>query len=265
MWDIIAYVDTEISLLLKQRDVYYVFKYPWQEPKALPTFLTTPRPEAINVPTEKLLLELIVRSRLYALEHLCNLTRGALKGLPAESERELVTEALKFALRRKKMNLISASEFIKMLTSCALIGKIPESFWVACGAEIAEGTLEKLKGSLDALEVLHPRNSDWLIAAAEYLSRVLWAGNQFSTIETTCRQLSFLHAKSSLGDVFADLRKKATSMIQREEIEKDLLNQKPWQRNAVPTKKTIRIGPQSKSRSERPAEGAVKEDDDDEK
>ncbi|WP_410951545.1 hypothetical protein [Pseudomonas sp. S1(2024)] len=258
MWDIIAYVDSEISLLLKQRDIYYIFKYPWKEPKAIPALLTTPRPEAINVQTDKLLGELVVRSRLTALEHVCNLTRGALKGMPAGSERELVTEALKFALRRKKMDLIQASEFIRMLTSCALLTVIPDSFWNACASEMDGDTLNKLRASLNTLEVLHPRNDDWLNQASEFLARVAWSQNQFLMIETTCRQLSYLHSKLPVGEVFAELRKKSTSMIQREAIERDMLNQKPWQKNAVPTKKSIKIGPYSKSRPDRPADSTNK-------
>lgn len=254
MWDVIAYVDSEISLLLKQREIYYIFKYPWKEPKAIPALLTTPRPEAINIHSDKLLAELVVRSRLTALEHVCNLARGALKGLPAESECELVTEALKFALRRKKMNLIPASEFIRMLTSCALLKVIPDSFWNACSSEMDGETLDKLRASLDTLEVLHPRNDEWLNQASEFLARVAWSQNKFLMIETTCRQLSRLYSRLPVGEVFAELRKKSTSMIQREAIERDMINQKPWQKSAVPTKRSIKIGPHSKSRPDRHAE-----------
>lgn len=263
MWDIIAYVDSEISLLLKQRDVYYVFKYPWREPKALPAMLTSPRAEAISVPSDRLLQELIIRSRIAALDHTCSLARGALGTSPAQNNQQLVTEALKFALRRKKNNLIPASEFIRMLTSCALIAVIPDSFWGACSSEIDEETLEKLRLSLGALEVLHPRSESWLVDAAEYLNRILWAQNQFSVIENTCRQLSYQYAEEPIGKTFAELRKRAASMIKREEIEQDLLNQKPWQKNALPVKRSIRVGPQSKSKPDRPSEQVGKKTEED--
>lgn len=248
MWDIISYIEKDISLLIRQRDLHYVFGYPWREPKAIPTLLASPKAEAINIPTDKLRLELLIRARVYALNHVCNLARGGLNGAPADSAKQLQFEALKFAIKRKKMDVIAAAEFIRMLTSCALLEPIPDSFWNACASEMTEETLQKLKDSLETLSAFHPKDDRWLTPAAEYLKRTLWMQNEFALIETVSRQLAAFHSKTPIGDQFAELRKMSASMIQRDEIEKNLMTQKPWQRSALPVKKTIRIGPQSRSK-----------------
>jgi len=248
MWDIISYIEKDICLLIRQRDLHYVFGYPWREPKAIPTLLASPKAEAINIPTDKLRQELLIRARVCALNHLCNLARGGLNGAPADSAKQLQFEALKFALKRKKMGVIAAHEFIRMLTSCALLEPIPESFWNACAGVMAEETLQKLKDSLETLSVFHPKDDLWLTPAAEYLRRTVWMQNEFALIETVSRQLAAFHSKTAIGDVYAELRKMSTNLIQRDEIEKTLMTQKPWQRNALPMKKSIRIGPQSRSK-----------------
>lgn len=245
MWDIIGYVEKEVSLLVRKGDLYYVLSHPWQNPSPIPLLLANPKAEAIKIAQDDLLGQLRIRAIAHAMNHACALSRGSLAGKPASSTSELVKESLKFALRRRKADLATAQDFIQMLMSCAILEPIPDSFWGACKSFMSGEAAMKLKTSLDALQPLQPGDDDWIKGVTAYLQRVKWMQNEFAFIQTVSRQMAVSYRDHECSQALNDLRMQSTGLIQREEIERDMQSLKPWQRSAIPTKKAIRIGPSS--------------------
>lgn len=252
MWDIIGYVEKEVSLLIRKGDLYYVFAHPWDKPTPIPLLLASPKAEAIKVSDADLVEHLRIRAIAHALHHACAMSRGPLGGKTADSISELVKESLKFALRRRKADLASAQDFIQMLMSCAILEPIPEGFWNACAGFMSNEAEEKLRTSLEALTPLRPVDDTWIKGLTAYLQRVKWIQNEFPFIQTVSRQMAAAYRDHASSQALNELRIQATGMIQKEEIEKDMLSQKPWQRNAIPTKKAIRIGPASSAKKPAP-------------
>lgn len=245
MWDIIGYVEKEVSLLIRKGGVYYVLNYPWQTPSPVPLLLASPKAEAIKITDQELFEQLRIRALAHALNHTCALSRGGLLGKTAEGISDLVRESLKFALRRRKADLVNAQDFIQMLMSCAILEPIPDGFWKACSGFMSEDASSKLKTSLEALYALQPKDNGWIKSLTSYLQRVKWVQNEFLLIQTVARQLAFTFREHECGPILNDLRIQASNLIQREEIEKDMASQKPWQKNAIPVKRAIKIGPAS--------------------
>lgn len=245
MWDIIGYVEKEVSLLIRREKLYYLLRFPWTDPAPVPLMLAEPKAEAIKVPQVELLEQLRTRALVHAIHHACSMSRGGLGGKTAGSIEVLARESLKFALRRNKNGQVSPSEFIQMLMSCAILVEIPASFWSACESSMAKPAIVKLKESLACLDVLRPKGESWLKPVLIYLQRVKWMQNDFPFIQTVCRELAICYRDHECGQAFNELRLQASGLIQREQIEKDLATQRPWQRNALPNKKAIRIGPAS--------------------
>lgn len=245
MWDIIGYVEKEVSLLIRKGGVYYVLNYPWQTPGPVPLLLASPKAEAIKITSQELFEQLRVRALAHALNHTCALSRGGLMGKTADGISDLVRESLKFALRRRKSDLVNAQDFIQMLMSCAILEPIPEGFWRACSGFMSEEATSKLKTSLEALYVLQPKDDKWIKVLTSYLQRVKWIQNEFVFIQTVARQMALTYREHECGPMLNDLRINASNLIQREEIEKDMASQKPWQKNAIPGKRAIKIGPAS--------------------
>jgi len=252
MWDIIGYVEKEVSLLIRKGGVYYVLNYPWKTPSAVPLLLASPKAEAIKITDQELFEQLRVRALAHALNHTCAMSRGALLGKTADNISDLVRESLKFALRRRKSDLASPQDFIQMLMSCAILEPIPDGFWRACSGFMSDDAVTKLKTSLEALHTLRPKDDAWLKSLTSYLQRVKWIQNDFTFIQTVARQMAASYRDHECGPMLNELRIQASNLIQREEIEKDMATQKPWQKSAIPVKRAIKIGPSAAPRKQAP-------------
>ena len=256
MWDLVSYVDRDLSLLLKERKgSFALYGYPWKEPVQAATPADAGKPEAINVPTNRLFAELTVRASFCAFNQITRLARGSLNGKIPTSLDQLHTEALKFALRRFEKEQIGSDDFIGMVRSAALITQIPGGFWGRLASFLNPVTLEKLRQSMSSLSIFHqPDKAGWLDAQFTYMSKIVWFADKFDEIQTNCLQLAIIFPDHVLKDEFTELGRKAKSMLMRSQIEADQANQKPWQRSGPGVKRTVRGGPPSRP-VKKPQEG----------
>src|SRR5690606_32905148 len=112
MWDIVDFSADNLYLLLRKRDSYFFFSYPWHGPKATKRPVEHLHAESINVPDDKLFYELSVRARIHAVAKVATLAKTYLQGKPAKTLDEMHESALKFALRRFSQGLIPAKDFL---------------------------------------------------------------------------------------------------------------------------------------------------------
>jgi hypothetical protein len=245
MWDLVTYIDRDLSLLVRERKgAYALYAYPWKEPVKTDAPTEVGKPELINVQGDRLFAELTVRARFCAFNQITRLARGNLNGKIPTSLEQLHTEALKFALRRFKNEQITSEDFIGMLRSAALIAPIPPGFWNYLATFLKPVTLEKLKQSMTALAIFHEGGEDqWLEGQLGYMSKTAWFANDFDNIQTSCMQLAIIFSEHALKDDFSELGRKAKSQLMRDQIEADQVNQKPWQRSGHGVKKSVRSGP----------------------
>lgn len=245
-WDLVSYSDHDLSLILRRKEAYAVFGYPWKSPASMPALPVDPRAEMINVPEDRLFDELAIRARFGALLQLCKLARSSLNGSIPTSMHQIHVESLKFALKRYESKMITSADFLGMLRSAALIKPIPDSFWSRIETIVSPAHTQKLKQSMDALSVFHPKDdSQWLDDIKPYMAKVLWFANSFESIKIVAKQLAILYQDHR--DDFNEHGDKASSMLIRAEIEADQASQKPWQRSASPKlKRSVRTGPSSR-------------------
>ena len=256
MFDLVAYRDTDLSLILRSRKSYYVFAYPWREPVAYEAVVGETRAEVLNLLGDRLFAELTVRARFCAFEQICRLARNGLNGRVPSSLKQIHTEALKFALKRFEKSLISGEDFVAMLRSAALIAPIPEGFWSRLEGFLSDDGLVKLKQSMQALAIFHELSLDaWIVAVYTYMEKVLWYKDEFDQIQTVCAQLAIINPEHGQKDLIVALGAKAKSMIFRARIEAEQVNAKPWQRSGPGMKKTVRSGPPSKAPKKQTTEG----------
>lgn len=255
MWDILAFSDHDLSLLLRRQGAMYFFGYPWKEPIAHPSApISQDRAEAINVPDDRIFDELALRARFGACLQIFRLARSGLNGSIPTSMGQIHSESLKFALRRYEKKLIGSDDFLGMVRSAALVAPIPEGFWNRLAGFLSRFHVEKLRESMDALRIFHPKNEDqWLEDVKPYMARVVWFSNEFESIKVVAKQLAILYPNHR--DAFNEQGDKASSMLMRAEIEADQANQKPWQRSAAPKlKRTVRTGPVSRNSKKQQAD-----------
>ncbi|WP_274645046.1 hypothetical protein [Pseudomonas serbica] len=245
MWDLVTYIDRDLSLLLRERKgAYFLYAYPWKEPVKTDTPNEAAKAEVINVQRDRLFAELTVRAKFCAFNQIIRLARGSLNGKIPTTLEQLHTEALKFALRRFKKEQITSDDFIGMLRSAALIAPIPTGFWSYLSTFLKPQTLEKLQQSMSALAIFHEGGEDqWLEGQLTYMNKTAWFANDFDNIQTSCMQLAILFSEHALKDEFSELGRKAKSQLMRGQIEAEQANQKPWQRSGHGVKKSVRIGP----------------------
>lgn len=247
MWDIVKYTDIDLSMILKSRDGYSIFRYPWDAPVPLPHYEGAGKPEAINIEQGRLFAELALRARFCALLQLIKLARSGMNGGIPTTLEQIHYESLKFALRRYSKKLITGPDFIGMLRSAAIVETIPEGYWDRLSEFLRETHLRKLKESMLSLSVFHGVSDRvWLEDVQPYMSRTLWFANDFDSIKTVAKQLALLFP--DVRDSFNEIGDKASSMIMKAEIEADQASQKPWQRAAGPSlKRQVKTGPSSRS------------------
>lgn len=248
MWDLMEFSDHDLSLLLRRQGAMYFFGYPWKAPAPYPA--ATPskeRAEVINVPDDRIFDELALRARFGACLQVFRLARSGLNGSIPTSMVQIHSESLKFALRRYEKKLIGSDDFLGMVRSAAIVAPIPVGFWGRLETFLSAFHVEKLRQSMDALRIFHPKSDDkWLEDIKPYMARVVWFANEFESIKVVAKQLAILYPDHR--DDFNDLGDKASSMLMRAEIEADQANQKPWQRSSAPKlKRTVRTGPVSRS------------------
>ena len=245
MWDLVTYIDRDLSLLLRERKgAFSLYAYPWKEPVKTDVPSEVGKPEAINVPANRLFAELTVRARFCAFNQITRLARGNLEGKSPTSLKQLHTEALKRALRLFKNETITSDDFIGMLRSAALIAPIPNGFWTYLATSVNPLTLEKLKQSMTALVIFHEGADDqWLEGQLAYMSKTAWFANDFEGVQTSCMQLAIIFSEHALKDEFSELGRKAKNILMKAQMEADQANQKPWQRSGHAVKKSIRSGP----------------------
>lgn len=245
MWDLVTYIDRDLSLLVRERKgAYALYAYPWKEPVKTETPKEVGKAEQINVPEDRLFAELTARARFCAFSQITRLARNSLNGKIPTTLEQLHTEALKFALRRFKKEQIDSDDFIGMLRSAALIAPIPASFWSYLATLLKPSTLEKLKQSMSALAIFHEGGENaWLEGQLAYMTKTAWSADDFDNIQTSCMQLAIIFPEHALKDDFSELGRKAKSQLIRGQIEAEQVNQKPWQRSGHGVKKSVRIGP----------------------
>jgi hypothetical protein len=247
MWDLVAFNDHDLSLMLRRQGQAYTFSYPWKIPVLRPDIaLSEVRPEAINLPENRIFDELALRARFGACLQIFRLARSGLNGSIPTSMTQIHHESLKFALRRYEKKLIASDDFLGMLRSAALVLPIPDGFWRRLADFLNTAHIEKLRQSMDALKIFHPVSEDrWLDEIKPYMARVLWFANEFDSIKVVAKQLAILHPAHR--DDFNEQGDKAASMLMRAEIEADQANQKPWQRTTAPKlQRSVRTGPVSR-------------------
>lgn len=255
MWDLMGFNDHDLSLLLRREGKMFFYGYPWKAPVFYPLAPDSAlKPQVINLQEDRLFDELALRARFGACLQIFRLARSSLNGSIPTSLGQIHSESLKFALRRYEKKLICSDDFLGMVRSAALVAPIPEGFWGRLGEYLSQFHVQKLRSSMDALRIFHPKGDDaWLDELKPYMSRILWFSNEFDSIKTVAKQLAILYP--SHRDDFNEQGDKAASMLMRAEIEADQANQKPWQRASAPKlKRSVRTGPVSRSAKKQQAD-----------
>ncbi|MHD0644644.1 hypothetical protein ACYPKM_03260 [Pseudomonas aeruginosa] len=248
-WDILEYSDVELQLTLRDKRGTAVFGYPWSKPVRKSLATEVEKPEAINIDEKELFDQLAVRVRAKAYHRLSKLSRSGLSGKLPTSMDQMIFEALKFALGRFESRLIQAADFVSMVRCAAVVSTIPDSFWKRVASKLNEGPTEKLKQSMNALKVFHPKPGvQHLEQMLDYLSRNAWFANEFEMIEAVGKHLALFFPDSPLKAEFSQVGSRAYGMLKHIEIEKDRETLKPWQRPVPTGKRQIRIGPKASKR-----------------
>ncbi|MBI6882894.1 hypothetical protein [Pseudomonas putida] len=247
MWDLLRFNDESLVLTLRKGGELFSYGYPWKDPIRVAGRAEGERAEAINIPDNRLFDELALRARFGACLQIFRLARSGLNGAIPTTMNQIHTEALKFALRRYEKRLIGVDDFLGMLRSAAIVMPIPSGFWGRLGKFLGDKHIEKLRQSMDALSIFHPKDENkWLEDVKPYMARILWFANDFDSIKVVSKQLAILHPAHRAD--FNDQGDKASSMIMRAEIEADQASLKPWQRSSAPKlQRSVRTGPVSKS------------------
>lgn len=246
MWDILFYLPSEIGMALRKGGKDYIFAHPWKVP-VLYSEWDDVRPEAINIRDEDLITEITSRAKTHAFARIAETARANLNGKIPRDVDELQSNGIKFAFRRYQQGKMTASEFIDDLKSCAIISKIPESFWPALGEHISQSKLNKLIDAMNTLSVFHENDEQWLDKAVTYLSRVVWSQDDFSLIALASSQIAICYPKSPSKQVFIELSQRAQGLLKAREIEAEMNSLKPWQRTSPSLKRHKRMGPASGS------------------
>ncbi|WOF82161.1 hypothetical protein P5704_025570 (plasmid) [Pseudomonas sp. FeN3W] len=245
MWDILFFSSSELSLALRKGHQDYVYAFPWQKPYECPRWDFESKPEAINLADDTLFIALLVRAKADAFSRAAQLARAQMNGKIPRTLDELQTGALKFAYRRLQQKKIPADDFLDVLRCCALLQPVPESFWDAMASHMREDRLAKLKKSMGVLTRFHAQDSLWIEPLFTYLSRVLWAQDQFQVISFAASQLAICYPDSVARQSLVELAQRAQGLMKAREIEQTMAGMKPWQRTGPTIKKSIRIGPKS--------------------
>ncbi len=255
MWDILLYLPSELALALRKGKVDYLFTFPWAEPCPHPAF-DVDRAEVINVLSSDLFSALLVRAKVDAFSRVAQMARANLNGQIPRNINELQTNALKFTFKRFQQKKVQASEFLDDLRCCSLICPIPDSFWPALGQHVSHDRLEKLKRMMAILSRFHVSEDHWLEPAVQYMSRCLWAQNEFHTIILAASQLAICYPSSAAKQMLVEMSQRAQGLLKAREIEIEMGAMKPWQRSSPTLKKSIRVGPRaSRLKKERDDEG----------
>lgn len=243
MWDILLYLPSEVALALKSKGKYYLYAYPWANPTEYNEW-DYERAEVINVIDGDLLTELTARAKVYAFSRIAEIARANLNGKIPKNIAELQSNGIKFAFKRYQQKKMTAGEFIDDLKNCAIIATIPDSFWPALGEHISPNKLEKLKSAMNSLSIFHPKDDDrWIERAAIYLSRVVWAQDDFHIITLSASQIAICYPDSVSRQALIELSQRAGGLLKAREIEAEMGSMKPWQRSSPSLKRSVRIGP----------------------
>jgi hypothetical protein len=244
MWDILLYLPSELALALRKGKADYLFTFPWAEPCGHPSF-DAERPESINVLTGDLFSALLVRAKVDAFSRVAQMARANLNGQIPKNIGELQTNALKFTFKRFQQKKVQASDFLEDLRCCSLICPIPDSFWPALGQHVSSDRLDKLKKMMAILTRFHVDDEFWLESAVQYMSRCLWAQNEFHTIILAASQLAICYPSSPAKQLLVEMSQRAQGLLKAREIEIEMGAMKPWQRSSPTLKKSIRVGPRA--------------------
>lgn len=241
LWDITDFSYEKLALTLRNQEVTALFSYPWSEPVVTDKKPSEGGAEAINIKEGDLFDELAIRMRYWGFCSTAKRSRNALNGKIASSQEQMVSEVLKFGLRRYRQKMMTPAVFVEILKGVALLGEIPKGFWVTLQKIMGVQDTKSLQSSIEVLYIFHEKTpGESLDQLVEYLSRALWFKNEFELIGTGAKQLALFHrdhpqhmALNSIGD-------KANSMIMKQEIEAEQATMKPWQRKAPGITRRVR-------------------------
>lgn len=248
MWDIIDFSEEDLSLTLRSRESMAVFSYPWKEPKLIDMERSEGGAQSINISEEDLFSELALRVRYHGLCRISRLARNGMNGKTPSTSDQMHNEALKFVFRRYQKGIAKARILVDALKASAALRPIPEGLWDNLEPLLTDNQFKTLKLSIETLYIFQEKEEGkWISELIPYLSKALWFQNQFEEIRTGAKQLAIFHQDHPLHQEINGLADKASSMMMREEIEKDQSTRKPWQRGGAGITKGFRV-PGKKSR-----------------